>query len=115
MRGDFVFKFLKRKPKNEDSPAFRLEMAKKLDGKHIRYVVERVDNEDNIIGRAGGLNIKDDEFLVFSSGIVIFRAKIIDLKASELMSGNGVILTAHDLENEGKLRSVIAHYTYYNK
>lgn len=115
MRGDFVFNFLKRKPKNEDSPAFRREMAKKLDGKHIRYVVERVDNEDNIIGRAGGLNIKGDEFLVFSSGLVIFRAQIDDLKASELMSGNGVILTAHDLENGGKLRSVIAHYTYYNK
>ena len=115
MRGDFVFKFLKRKPKNEDSPAFRWEMAKKINGKHIRYVVERVNNEDNIIGREGGLNIKGDEFLVFSSGLVIFRAKIDDLKASELMSGNGVILTAHDLENEGRLRSVIAHYTYYNK
>ena len=53
-----MFNFLKRKPKNEDSPAFRWEMAKKINGKHIRYVVERVNNEDNIIGREGGLNIK---------------------------------------------------------
>ena len=41
--------------------------------------------------------------------------KVRGITVSELMSGNGVILTAHDLENEGKLRSVIAHYTYYNK
>ena len=110
-----MFKFLKRKPKNENSPAFRREMAKKLDGKHIKYVAERIENEEIIVGREGGLNLKGDEFLVFASGIVVFRADVEDLKASELMSGNGVILTAHDLENGGKLRSVVAHYTYYNK
>ena len=110
-----MFKFLKRKPKNEDSPAFRREMAKKLAGKHIKYVAERIENEEIIIGREGSLNLKGDEFLVFASGIIVFRADVEDLKASELMSGNGVILTAHDIENGGKLRSVVAHYTYYNK
>ena len=110
-----MFKFLKRKPKNENSVAFRRAMAAKLDGKHIRYVGERIENEEIIIGREGGLNIRNGEFLVFASGVVVFRANIDELSASELMSGDGVILTAPDLENGGKVRSVVAYYSYYRK
>ena len=34
---------------------------------------------------------------------------------AELMSGDGVILTAHDLEHGGEYRSVVAYYSYYRK
>ena len=110
-----MFKFLRRKKKNENSVAFRREMAAKLDGKHIQYVGERIENEEIIVGREGGLNIRNGEFLVFASGIVVFRAAIDELNASELMSGDGVILTAPDLENGGRMRSVVAYYSYYRK
>lgn len=110
-----MFKFLRRKKKNENSVAFRREMAAKLDGKHIQYVGERIENEEIIVGREGGLNIRNGEFLVFASGVVVFRATIDELNASELMSGDGVILTAPDLENGGRMRSVVAYYSYYRK
>ena len=90
-------------------------MAKKLEGKHIKYVGERINNEEIIIGREGGLNIRNGEFIVFASGIVVFRADIDEMSASELMSGDGVILTAHDLEHGGEYRSVVAYYSYYRK
>ena len=110
-----MFKFLKRKLKNENSVAFKREMAKKLDGKHIKYVGERINNEEIIIGREGGLNMRNGEFIVFASGIVVFRAEVDEMTASELMSGDGVILTAHDLEHDGAYRSVVAYYSYYRK
>lgn len=110
-----MFKFLRRKKKNENGVAFRREMAAKLDGKHIQYVGERIENEEIIVGREGGLNIRNGEFLVFASGVVVFRAAIDELNASELMSGDGVILTAPDLENGGRMRSVVAYYSYYRK
>ena len=41
--------------KREDSPAFRRDMAKKIDGMSIKYVTERHDDSDtsgdSVIGR----------------------------------------------------------------
>ena len=120
--------------KKESSNAYRREMAKKLDGRAIKYVTERAvaatdaasvpgeaseslsyGTDDTVIGRSGALILKNDELLVYSSEKVIFRAKVEQLRASELMSLEGVILTAPDLENEGRVRTVIAYYTYYRK
>ena len=101
------------KKKDENSKSFRHEMAKKLDGKHIKYVSERHSDVDEIIGREGALIIKNDEFIVYASQDILFRAKIDDLKAWELLSLDGVVLTAPDLEHEGKERTIIAYYKYY--
>ena len=90
---------------------FRRKMAKKLHGMHIKYVMERLADEDDvIIGREGALLVRDDEFIVFSSQKDVFRSKIDDTDFSELMSLGGVIITGVDLLS-GKERSVIAHYT----
>ena len=104
------------KSKNPDSKRYRYDMAQKICGHHIKYVTERhADDVEEVIGKNGGLNIRDDEFIVFASGIVVFRADVDELTASELMSGDGVILTAHDLEHNGEYRSVVAYYSYYRK
>ena len=90
---------------------FRRKMAKKLHGMHIKYVMERLADEDDvIIGREGALLVRDDEFIVFSSQKDVFRSKIDDTDFSELMSLGGAIITGVDLLS-GKERSVIAHYT----
>ncbi len=101
------------KKKKEDSPAYRREMAKKLSGRHIKYVTERIDGEELVIGREGSLTLRNDEFLVFASSDILFRASVDELAASELMSLDGVILTAPDLERNGQVRTVIAYYLYY--
>ena len=97
------------------SRAYRIEKAKKLHGLVIRYVTERHDDNEDVIGRGGNLSLHGDELLVFSSGEILMRAKVIDLDISELMSGDGVILTAPNLEEGGRIRTITAHYVYHRK
>ncbi|MBQ7379415.1 MAG: hypothetical protein IJW70_07015 [Clostridia bacterium] len=101
------------KTKNPDSKRFRREMAEKMCGHHIRYVTEKRNGVDEVIGRNGGLNIRDDELLVFASADVIFRCKIDDMQAWELLSKDGVVITAPDLEHGGVERTIIVFYVYY--
>ena len=91
------------------------EMAERLNGKHVKYVTERKDDEDYVIGKEGALILKGDELLVFSSADVVFRCKVDELQASELLSLEGVILKGPDIEHGGEYRNVIAYYTYYIK
>ena len=107
------FGFGKRKKRSE-YPSGR-EMAERLNGKHLKYVTERRDDEDYVIGKEGALILKGDEFLVFSSADVVFRCHVNELQASELLSLEGVILNAPDIEHGGEYRSIIAYYTYYIK
>ena len=103
------------KSKNPDRKKFRREMAYAVNGQHIKYVTEKHDNVDEVIGRNGGLNIRDDEFIVYASSEILFRCRIDDLQIWELLSKDGVVLTGPDLENGGKERTVIAYYVYYRK
>lgn len=103
------------KSKNPDSKKFRREMAYAVCGQHIKYVTEKRDDVDEVIGRNGGLNIRNDEFIVYASADVVFRCPIDDLKIWELLSRDGVVLTGPDLEHGGKERTVIAYYVYYRK
>ena len=99
--------------KKETSPAFRREMAKKLDGRAIKYVTERTPDGENVIGKSGALIVKGDELLVYSSADVVFRCKVDCMTASELMSLGGVIITAPDVGHGGAERTVTAYYTDY--
>ena len=103
------------KPKNPDSVRFRREMAERIAGQYIKYVTERINNVDEVIGRRGSLAIRDDEFLVFASADILFRCKIDELRASELLSKDGVVLIGPDLEHGGEERTIIAYYVYYRK
>ena len=113
-----MFGFIKKlfKPKNENSVAFRIEMAKHLSGRAIKYCTEREeDGNDTVIGHAGSLSIKDDEFIVLSSSDIVFRCKVTELRAWELMSNDGAMLTAPDLTQNRRERTIIVYYTYYIK
>ena len=102
------------KSKNPDSKRYRYDMAQKICGHHIKYVTERhADDVEEVIGKNGGLNIRDDEFIVFASADIIMRCKIEEMQAWELLSKDGVVITAPDLEHGGKERTVIVHYVYY--
>ncbi|MBO5939457.1 MAG: hypothetical protein J6Q82_08210 [Clostridia bacterium] len=90
-------------------------MARSINNKHIRYVTEKKNGVDEVIGRSGGLNIRGDEMLLYASADVLFRAKIEELQIWELLSKDGVVLTGPDLEHGGEIRTVIAYYVYYRK
>lgn len=108
-----MFRFLRKKGPKEGTVAFRRMMAQKIAGKHIKYVTERFGNEELVIGKEGSLTIRGDEFIVFASSDILFRAYVDELTASELMSLDGVILTAPDLEHDGIERTIVAYYLYY--
>ncbi len=80
---------------------------------HIRYVTEKRNGVDEVIGKEGHLNIRDDEFLVYASGEMILRCKIDKMQAWELLSKDGVVITAPDLEHDGIERTIIVFYVYY--
>jgi hypothetical protein len=100
---------------DENSPAFRREMAAKLHNRSIKYCSERDGDTDLVVGRAGSITIRDDEILVLSSLQVVFRGKVDETSMSELMSLEGVILSGPDYDRGGMHRTVIAYYTYYRK
>lgn len=107
-----LFSRLKR-ANNPNSRAYRWQMARTICNHHIRYVTEKINGVDEVIGREGGLNIRDDELLVFASADVIFRCRVEEMQAWELLSKDGVVLTAPDLEHGGIERTIIVYYVYY--
>lgn len=110
-----LFKRLfKRKP-DENSVAFRREMAEKVANKHIKYVSERQEGIDVILGKDGSLSIREGCLIVSAAGQtdIIFRGYVDELKISELMSLDGAIIIGPDIEHGGIERTIIAYYKYY--
>ena len=101
--------------KKPGSYAYRMEQAKQLHGQAIQYVTERVDGNEDIIGRGGSLAIHEDTFIVDSSGDRLFVCEIKHLDASWLMSGNGVIIRGPNLLDGGRERVITVHFVYHRK
>ncbi len=99
--------------RNPSSLAYKRNMAEMISNKRIRYVGEKVDGVEEVIGKGGSISIRDDEILVFASADVLLRAKIADMEASELLSKDGVIIKAPDLEHGGTVRTIVVYYVYY--
>lgn len=100
-------------PKNTDSPEFRLYMCRKLDGRSLRYVLEKgSDGVQTVIGKGGVLSLYGDEFSVVCGERTLFLCKASELQAWEFMSLDGATLTGFD-RTEGKERTILAYYTYY--
>ena len=112
-----ISEFFKRLTKSKDpnSKRSRWDMAQMVAGKHIKYVTEKQDDVDVVIGREGGFNIREGDLIVYASSKVLFRAEIDNLQIWELLSKDGVVLTGPDIESGGKVRTVVAYYVYYRK
>ena len=109
-----LFKKIKMN-KDPESKTFQREMARSVCGQHIKYVTEKRNGVDEVIGRNGGLNIREDEFIVYASADVIFRCKLDDIKLWELLSKDGVVITGPDMESGGQERTIIAFYVYHRR
>lgn len=104
------------KSKNPNSKRYRREMAQRLDGRALKCVLEKKsDGIEEVIGHDGSLVVRGDEFLVYASMNIVLRTKIEDLSAWELLSLEGVVITAPDLEHDGQERSLVAYYKYWRK
>ena len=102
-----------KKQDDPNSKRYRREMAERIAGHRIRYVTERRNDVDEVIGKDGCLSIRNGEFIVFASSDILFRCIVDDLQAWELLSKDGVVLTAPDLEHGGAERTIIVYYVYY--
>ena len=103
--------FKRKKP--EEKLSFKLEMAEKMIRNRLRYATERDGDTDSVIGKNGGFNVRDGQLIVSADNRVIFRCNIEEMSVSELMSLEGVIITAPDSESGGKVRTIICYYVYY--
>lgn len=101
------------KSKDPNSKRYKYDMAKQICGHHVRYVTEKRNGVDEVIGREGALNIRDDELLVFASSDILMRCKIEKMQAWELLSKDGVVITAPDESSGGVERTIIVYYVYY--
>ena len=101
--------------KNPNSYAYKLEKARELHGQVIKYVTERNEDNDDVIGRGGALSVHGDKFIVDSSGDRLFMTDIKTLETSWLMSGDGVIIRGPNLLESGKERTITVHFVYYRK
>lgn len=99
--------------KNPESSRFRHDMARQICGHHIRYITEKKNDVEEVIGRDGSLNIKDDCLIVSTPSDTILRCRIDEMQAWELLSHDGVVITAPDIEHGGVERTIIVFYVYY--
>ena len=103
------------KSKNPDSRRFKLDMAEHLNGMPLKCVTERINGIEEVIGKSGSITVRDGELLVYASMDILMRCRVLQMKAWELMSLDGVVITAPDLEHGGEERTIIAHYSYWRK
>lgn len=109
----FGFKKKDKPPRNTDSAEFRLWMAKKLDGRSLRYILEREENGvERVIGKGGVLSLYEGNFSVISGDRTLFVTAASELHAWEFLSLEGATLTGFD-QVEGKERTILAYYKYY--
>lgn len=109
----FFEKLIRKKAPN--GATAKKSRAMELHGQAIKYVTERVDDNDNVVGRGGSISVRNGELLLFSSDKILLRADIMALDASYLLSGDGVVLTAPNLEEAGTERRYVAYFVYYRK
>ncbi len=101
--------------KNPNSMRYKKDLAAYLDGRALKCVTERIDGVEEVIGKSGAILKKDDELIVLSEQKILLRTKIRDLYAWELLSLDGVVMTAADMEHGGTERTVIAYYSYWRE
>jgi len=101
------------KSKNVNSKRYKRDLAEYLNGRSLKCVTERIDGIEEVIAKSGSIIKKDDELIVYASQDIVLRTKIDDLYAWELLSLEGVVITAHDIEHGGEERTIIAFYSYW--
>ena len=103
------------KSKNINSKRYKRDLAAYLDGRALKCVTERINGIEEVVGKSGAIIKKDDELLIYASQEVLLRTKVLFLQAWELLSLEGVVITAPDLERDGEERTVIAYYSYWRE
>lgn len=92
-----------------------IDRARALHGQIIKYVTERHDGNDDVIGRGGSLCLHGEDFIVDSSGDRLFVCNVRNIEINFLMSGDGAVIKGPDSLRNGELRTITVHFVYYRK
>lgn len=100
---------------NPESLSYKIDMAKGIHGQPVKYVTERSEDGETVIGRGGSVSFVDNKVIVDSSGDRLFISEVKNTDISWLMSGNGVIIKGKNILENEKERSITVHFVYYRK
>lgn len=88
-------------------------VLKRIDGKLIRYVAARDENNvESILGKGGRIVITDTCVQVNCEGIVVYECDKKGVEISELISLGGARITGNC---NGETKAVTVYFTYFNK
>ena len=104
-----MFSFFSKRKKQQQKQILSLH------GMAIKYVTERKTDNDDVVGRGGSISIRDGVLIIFASSEIVFRCPVEQVTASQLLSGDGVVIEGPDSEHGGIIRKLIAYYVYYRK
>lgn len=90
------------KKKKAESESAQLVRAR--DGRTIQYMTVREGYNETVLGKAGVINVVEDELVISCGNDILLRAPVNDVKAYELMNLSGI-----DIKYGGK--SYVAYYT----
>lgn len=96
------------------SRAYRLHRAEEIHGLLVRYVTERRDGEEIILGRGGNVSLRNGELLVFTAGDIVFRADAATVEIADLLSGDGVVIR-EDANGAEMPRTLVVYFVDYRK
>ena len=103
------------KSKNVNSKRYKNDLANYLDGRSLKCVTEKIEGIEEVVAKKGSIIRKEDELIVYASQDVVLRANVLELQAWELLSLEGVVITAPDLEHGGEERTIVAYYSYWRE
>ena len=100
---------------NTSSYSYRLKKARELHAQPVKYVTERRNDNDDVIGRGGSIALHGDKFIVDSSGDRVFVCPVAELEVARLMSGDGVVIKGPDEMHNSQVRTITVHFVNYIK
>ena len=105
--------FFKKKAGMGKKPADR---AKYLNEKKLKYVTQRGDDGvETVICRDSVILFRDKCISIYDGPDVVFKCDPEQMDAGELMSLEGVVITAPDLTKNGEIITVVAYYKYWRE
>lgn len=95
------------KKENRDSK----KALARINEARIRYVTRREENgTERVVGRSGAVSVNDERVVLLCEGRSVFCCGVDKVRCSELLSGDGAVLSGVDLDS-GEEMTVTAHFT----
>ena len=104
--------FFKRRDGMGKKPADR---AKYLNEKKLKYVTIRENGVETVIARDSVILFRDGRINIYEGPDAVFSCEAEKADAGELMSLEGVVITAPDLTRGGETVTVVAYYKYWRE